>query len=97
MSIKPNAGTASSVTSAAADTVILAANGNRKGATIYNESTAILYVLLAVGTASATNYSVQVTPNTSTTGYYEVPFGYTGIIKGIWASANGFARVTEIA
>jgi hypothetical protein len=28
--------------------------------------------------------------------YYEVPFGYTGRIDGIWASANGNARVTEM-
>jgi hypothetical protein len=29
-------------------------------------------------------------------GYYEVPFGYVGAIDGIWASANGNARITEI-
>ena len=27
--------------------------------------------------------------------YWEVPFGYSGIITGIWASATGAARVTE--
>jgi hypothetical protein len=29
-------------------------------------------------------------------GYYEVPFGYPGAIDGIWASANGNARITEL-
>jgi hypothetical protein len=31
-------------------------------------------------------------------GYYEVPFGYTGQLTGIWASDpnDGSARVTEI-
>jgi len=28
--------------------------------------------------------------------YYEVPFGYTGALKGIWASATGAARITEL-
>ena len=31
-------------------------------------------------------------------GYYEVPFGYTGQLTGIWATdpGDGAARVTEI-
>lgn len=86
-------GTPTSVASSAADGIILAANGGRLGATIYNESTAVLYLLLANAVSSATNYTVQVPAS----GYYELPtsFLYGGVIKGIWASANGSARVTE--
>ena len=85
-------GTNANVNDTNADTTILAANANRRGATIWNDSTAILYLLLASGTASATNASLSIPAG----GYYEVPFGYTGIIKGIWASdASGAARVTE--
>lgn len=84
-------GTESNVASSATDVTILAANASRKGATIFNDSTAVLYILNAVGTSSVTNYTVQLQP----LGYYEMPFGYIGVVKGFWASANGFARVTE--
>lgn len=78
------AGSASSVT-------LIAANTSRKGATIQNDSTAILYVKFG-STASSTSYTVLMQPQS----YYEVPGGYTGIITGIWASATGNARVTEL-
>lgn len=89
-------GTQSSVNDTNADATILAANTSRKGATIFNDSTSILYLLLASGTASATNFSVRV----KASGFYELPpmqgGVYTGVIKGIWsADASGAARVTE--
>lgn len=89
-------GTRTNVVGAAADTTILAANTNRRGATIYNDSSALLYLLLGTGTASTTNFTVILGGNGSGIGgYYELPFNYTGIVKGIWASATGNARVTE--
>lgn len=84
-------GTTSSVASSSTVVTLLAANVQRKGATIYNESTAVLYVRFGAA-ASATAYTVQVAAN----GYYELPFGYTGIVTGLWATANGSARVTEL-
>lgn len=84
-------GTQSNVGAAIVDTTILAANAARQGASVYNDSTAILYLLLANAVASNTLYSLQVQPG----GYFEAPAKYTGIIKGIWASATGSARVTE--
>ena len=83
--------TQTSVASSASSVSLLASNSNRLGATFYNDSTAVLYLKLGA-TASATSYSVQIVSN----GYYEVPFGYTGAIDGIWASANGNARITEL-
>lgn len=81
------------VTSSASSVTVLAANTSRKQATIYNESTSVLYLKLNSVAASATSYTVQIAPS----GYYELPSPvYTGLITGIWASANGFARVTEI-
>lgn len=73
---------------------LLAANANRKGATITNDSGAIMYVLFAVtGTVSSTVYTVRLGAND----YYEVPFGYTGAISGIWASAGaGNALMSEL-
>jgi hypothetical protein len=85
-------GTATSVASTVTtNTTILAANAARFGASIYNESTAVLFLLLGAGTESATVYTLQMAAGS----YYETPFGFTGIIKGHWASANGSARVVE--
>lgn len=67
---------------------------NRVGCVIYNNSTADLYVLLQnnPGTAvSASNASYKI----ASQGALEVPYGYTGEIHGVWASANGTAQVTE--
>jgi hypothetical protein len=85
-------GTQSNVASAAADTLILVANVNREVATVYNDSTAVLYLILSTTAASTTVFTVKVSPG----GYYETPGGYTGQIRGYWASANGYARVTEL-
>lgn len=87
----PSVGALSSVAGTTSDAVILATNANRKGAAIYNDSTAILYIALANVTASTTNYTTQIDPG----GYFEISDKYTGVVKGIWAAANGAARVTE--
>jgi hypothetical protein len=86
--------TNTNVASSATSVTILASNANRLGATVFNDSTQVLYLNLAGNTASATNYTVQLGPNN----YYELPAAhlYTGAITGIWASANGNARVTEL-
>ena len=92
--VNPSTGTQTSVTSVASDVTILASNVSRGGAIIYNESTSVLYLLLATGTSSTTLYSIQVPAN----GNFTLnPGEYTGVIKGNWATANGFARVTEFA
>ena len=89
----PTSGTAtlSNVSSSATNVTLLSANASRKGATIQNDSTQVLFVKFGT-TASATSYTVRMVPNA----YYEVPFGYTGRIDGIWVSANGDARMTEM-
>lgn len=91
--IKSNACTHSTVGDSASSVTILAANAQRKGASIVNTSTAILYLHMAGGTATATTaHHVQLAQNA----YFEVPFGYTGAITGIWASdAGGSANVAE--
>lgn len=89
----PSTGTFSSVTSVTTATTILASNSLRKGATISNASVSSLHLLLsATGTVSLTTYSVVMLANS----YFEVPFGYTGTIQGIWVTANGSAKVTEL-
>lgn len=83
---EPTSSTATPTTVASSTTsvTILAANPNRKGATFWNDSTAILY--LEVGaTATTSAFTAKFFPQ----GYYELPFHYTGVISGIWSAANG--------
>ena len=79
------------VTSVATSTTLLTANAARRLATIFNESTSVLFVKFGA-TASDTSYTVQVPAG----GYYEVPGYYSGIIDGIWSTANGAAQITEV-
>ena len=85
--------TTTNVSSSASSVTLLASNSSRKMATIYNDSTQVLYLLLGSTAASNTNYTVQLTSGA----YYELPITYTGQINGIWASANGAARITELS
>jgi len=91
VSMRTPTATLSNVAGSAASVTILAANSNRTGATIVNDSTAILYLKFGA-TASTSSYTVKMVADA----YYEVPFGYSGVIDGIWASATGNARVTEL-
>lgn len=93
----PPTASSSSVTSvsgSASSVSLLASNSSRKMATFYNDSTATLYLKLGT-TASTTSYTVQLVAGA----YYELPGNqvYTGAIDGIWASATGAVRITEIS
>jgi hypothetical protein len=87
-----NTATRTSVVASVADTSLLVANANRRNATIYNDSTAILYVALGAAAASTIDYTTQVGAG----GYYELPTRYTGAIRAVWSAANGSARITEM-
>lgn len=89
----PKSGTATltNVSDTATSTTLLSANAARLGASIHNDSTVVLYVKFGT-TASATSFTVKMAADA----HYEVPFGFTGRIDGIWASdASGAARITE--
>lgn len=88
--ISASAGT-SNVAGTTTSTTLLSANAARKGATVFNNSTATLYVQFGT-IASSSNFAVAMSAND----YFEVPFGYTGRIDGIFAAANGAARITEL-
>lgn len=71
---------------------ILTNNNLRHGVSIYNQSVAPLYLKLGA-TASTASYTLMMVGSS----YYELPKPvYTGLITGIWNSANGFALVTEL-
>lgn len=89
-------GTPTSVAGSASAVALLAANTNRKAAYIFNDSTATLYIgLFAHGTLTTSNYTTQIPANT----LWEMPIYpvYTGEISGIWSSAVGNARMTEMS
>ena len=93
VSSTPSASTASAVTQVAGSLVVVtlqALNAARKGLTLYNEGNQPWYVRLGAG-ASLTAFTVKILRD----GYYEVPFGYTGIVTGIQAVASNFLYVDE--
>lgn len=96
VSQKAATGTLTNVAASASSATVLAANSARIGATVTNDSSSVVYLKFGA-TASTTSYTVVLAGAASAPfSYYEVPAGYTGIIDGIWASATGNARVTEI-
>lgn len=86
--------TVTSVPSSAASVMLVDAEGSREGLLIFNDSTQILYVKLGT-TASLADYSFQIAPK----GYWEADQEavYAGRIDGIWAAANGAAKITSIS
>jgi hypothetical protein len=92
--IQPATASTSAITQVAASVtsvVLKASNTSRLGLTIMNDSTSVLYVKFGA-TASTTSYTVKMTAGQ----YYEMPFGYTGEVDGIWLSAAGNAYITEL-
>lgn len=86
-----NTVTRNNVTASITSVLLLSPNSARKGVTIWNNSSASLYI--EFGTASTTtSFSVKVNAD----GYYELPFGYIGSINGIWDAASGSALVREL-
>lgn len=85
--------TRTQVSDSATTVLILASNTNRLGASIINTSTVNLCLRNGSGSATVAASDVTILP----TGYYEVPFGYTGEINGIWVSDpnTGVANVVE--
>lgn len=89
--------TVTAAASSASNVTLLAANPARQGATIFNSSTAILYVKCGA-MATTSSFTVVLSAGGTTVSadaFFVIPFGYTGRIDGIWASANGNALVTE--
>lgn len=84
--------TLTGVSAATSSVVLLASNTSRKGASIYNDSNNPMYMRVGLGAASATVFTAKMQPYD----YFEVPFGGTGTISGIWATGlSGSAQVNE--
>ena len=93
--VSPQAVTLANVASSASSvTLFAAATGRVNMRVIFNDSTQVLYVALDGSVASTSNYTVQIAAG----GYYELPCPGDvpgGRVTGIWAAANGFARLTS--
>lgn len=88
---KSSAATVTKVAASAVDVTLLAANTARLAAIIYNDSTVSLFIKLG-GAAGADDFTYELLSK----GYYAVPAVWKGSIHGLWASATGAARVTEM-
>lgn len=87
--------TVASVSASASTVTLFASQPNGVSARmLHNDSTATLYLKFG-SAASTTDFTVKVPAD----GYYEVPGPgpYGGIITGVWSSATGAARCTEVA
>jgi hypothetical protein len=83
--------TPANIPAAITSTTLFATNANRLGAIIFNDSKEILYIQLG-SAATTTSFIQKLYPNS----YWEVPFKYDGQINGVWAKADGAARVSEL-
>lgn len=91
------AGTANrtSVSASATDKLVLSANAGRLGFTIWNNSSAVLYLGFGSDTPASTSNATVAIP---AGGYYESPSPvYRGALRGVWGAANGSAIVTELS
>lgn len=82
--------TLTNVSASASSVTLKAANTSRGKLVIVNDSPSDLYVKYGA-TASATSYTYKLGPGDTLTELH-----YTGIVDGIWVTATGNARVTEI-
>ncbi len=88
---RPTTATLANVASSNTNVTLFAAASGTSMRTIFNDSTAVLYVKFGA-TASTSSFTVPLAAG----GYYEFPQPiYAGLVDGIWAAANGFARVTS--
>jgi hypothetical protein len=82
------------VSASATSVQLLAPNDSRAYASVYNDSTSVLFLSWGP-TASAGAFTTKVQPQ----GLYELPAVrgtvFVGQLSGAWASGNGSAKITE--
>jgi hypothetical protein len=72
---------------------LMASNLNRRGGLIYNNATVNLQVKLGSGAGAQPSFIMV--PGA----YYEIPFGWTGLVEGYWVAGGvgaAGAWVTEL-
>ncbi len=84
--------TRTTVPSSASDTLLIAANPDRKGLFIYNNSDSPLHTGLGTTPVSLSDSTLIISSRSG----WSLPFNFTGEIRGIWEAATGDARITEL-
>jgi hypothetical protein len=94
MPFGPTTSTHANVAASATEVTIFSAVTTAvENRTVYNDSTAILYMKKGTGVTTS-SYFVQVPAG----GYFEFPQPcFRGQVTGLWSSATGSARTTEDA
>lgn len=83
--------TTASIAASITSVTLLAANNNRKGATIYNNSSVGTLYIGFGASVTVTAFAEKIGSNS----LWEMPIDYDGQIVGIWSAASGNALVTE--
>lgn len=84
--------TVNDVPSNIAATTLATSNGSRRRLYIFNDSSSVLRIKLGAGVSEA-DFSFYIPSQ----GSLELEFpAYTGIVTGIWETADGVAQVTEV-
>ena len=87
----PGTVTVTNVGASVTAVTLAALNTNRRGLSIFNNSSALLYLKLGSG-ATTSSFTAVLNPQS----LYELPEPiYQGIVTGIWLAAAGNAGVTE--
>lgn len=94
--IRSTSVSATKVTASTAQVDLLASNPARLGATVWNSSGSNLFLDLGNASDSAAyggepDHAVRL----KSQDYYEIPFGYTGKIVGLWDGTDGVAHIRE--
>lgn len=85
--------TVTKIDSSTDNVMLMDENESRKMATIYNDSTAYLYIKYGED-ASVDSFTLKIGPGD----YLELPSPcYLGRIDGFWSGVNGSAMITEIS
>lgn len=82
-----------SIVAATTAVTLSAADPDRQGVIIYNNSNAVLYCKFGSG-ASSSSFTVAI-PSNSLFDFTPL-VTYKGIISGVWSTSNGNAQVTEV-
>jgi hypothetical protein len=91
--VPPASSTLTVVAASTSSVQVLAANGLRQGAIIYNNSSSVCYLAFA-SSASSGLFTEFLEPGST---FSMDPPIYQGVISAIWASAIGQLQVTEFA
>jgi hypothetical protein len=96
---KPASAATTVIASSTSVVELLSSNPLRLGASIKNSGEGILYLKLSTLLDDEAN-DIELGESGSTVSleqndYFELPFGYTGLIEGVWSEVGGSAFVTE--